>query len=89
MMLRLQPSQIIVALGGVMSSSPPLPPHVQKACSFLLGRQLLRPAGVQGVCAAVFGEEEISEVDVSLEKLEHVSNVLSTIPQSMAPQVSH
>lgn len=84
----LQTSQIIVALGGVMSSSPPLPPHVQRACSFLLGRQLLRPTGIRGLCAAVFGEEEVSEIEAPLEKLEHVSKVLSTIPQSIAPQVS-
>lgn len=71
-----------------MSASPPLPSHVQKSCSFLLGRQLIRPAGVQGLCAAIFGEEEVSEGEVSLEKLEHVSKVLNTIPPSMTVQVS-
>lgn len=71
-----------------MSSSPALPPHVQKGCSFLLGRQLIRPAGVQGLCAAIFGDEEVSEGEISLEKLEHVSKVLNTIPPSMAVEVS-
>jgi hypothetical protein len=82
-------SQAILALGGVISSSPLLPPHVKKSCSFLLGRQLTRPTGVYGLCAAIFGEQETSEDEVSLEKLQHISNVLTTIPQSMQVHVSY
>ena len=81
-------SQAILALGGVIANSPPLPPHVKKSCSFLLGRQMIRPTGVYGLCAAIFGEQETSEDEVSLEKLQHIFNVLSTIPQSMQAHVS-
>ena len=66
-----------------------MPSYVHKTCSFLLGRQLLRPGGIRGLCAALFGEGvEVLESDVSLDKLEHFATVVQTIPSSVQPQVS-
>jgi hypothetical protein len=45
------------------ASSAPIPPHVLKTCSTLLSKQLLRPDGLGGLFAAVFGDESDSEVD--------------------------
>jgi len=84
----LPPSQVILSLGSVIAVRLPLPPYVHKTCSFLLGRQLLRPGGIRGLCAALFGEEvEMSEIDVSLDKLEHFAKVVQTIPPSVPSQV--
>ncbi|KAJ7781261.1 hypothetical protein B0H16DRAFT_1497669 [Mycena metata] len=72
----LPPSQTITALGAVLSVKP-CPPHVHKACASLLSKQLLRPDGVRGLCAAVFGEDAD---EVQLEKIEHVARAyFSTI----------
>ncbi|KII94758.1 hypothetical protein PLICRDRAFT_33568 [Plicaturopsis crispa FD-325 SS-3] len=79
----LPPSQTIASLGNVMSGTPSLPPFAQKACAALLSKQLLRPEGVRGLCAAVFGEDASSEDDAPLEKLEHVARVLTTVPAGM------
>ena len=85
---RLPPSQVILSLGSVITIRPPLPSHVHKTCSFLLGRQLLRPGGIRGLCAALFGEEtEASESDVSLDKLEQFAKVVRAVPPSISPQV--
>lgn len=65
-----------------------MPPYVNKTCSFLLGRQLLRPGGIRGLCAALFGEgAEALENDVSLEKLEHFATAVQTVPPSIQSQV--
>ncbi|KAG8763585.1 hypothetical protein FRC11_001154 [Ceratobasidium sp. 423] len=80
----------IVSLGGVsqpMRSSPetgsaplPVPAYVQKAASGLLSQQVLRPDGVSGLCAAVFGEgDEVA----SLVKLERIARVLGAVPAQM------
>ncbi|EGN93069.1 hypothetical protein SERLA73DRAFT_163744 [Serpula lacrymans var. lacrymans S7.3] len=81
----LPPSQTITALGAILSSSPSPIPHIRKACSSLLSRQLLRPQGVRGLCAAVFGEQEGAE-DAPLEKFDHVTRVLTAVPAGMKPE---
>ncbi|KAJ7180037.1 hypothetical protein C8R43DRAFT_384856 [Mycena crocata] len=77
------PSQTITALGSVLTVKP-CPPHVRKPCAFLLSKQLLRPEGVRGLCAAVFGEDAD---EVPLEKIEHVARVLTTAPASMSAEL--
>ncbi|KAJ1308574.1 hypothetical protein OPQ81_004273 [Rhizoctonia solani] len=83
-------SQAIVSLGGVSQSMRsshetgsahlPTPVYVQKATSGLLSQQVLRPDGVSGLCAAVFGEgDEVAP----LVKLERVARVLGAIPSQM------
>lgn len=86
-MISLSPSQTISALGAVLSGPPSPAPHVRKACASLLSKQLLRPEGIVGLCAAVFGEGEDSEPNISLEKLEHIARVLSAVPTGMKPKV--
>ncbi|KAL0949934.1 hypothetical protein HGRIS_009961 [Hohenbuehelia grisea] len=78
------PSQAIVALGAVLSSES-IAPHVRKVCSGLLSRQLLRPDGVQGFFAAIFGDEDTMEGEVDLAKLEHSARILTTPPANMTP----
>jgi hypothetical protein len=53
----------------------------------LLGKQIVRPDGVNGLYAAVFGKEEMTGDDAPLEKLEHISRVLTTVPPGTHPQV--
>ena len=53
----------------------------------LLGKQITRSHGVNGLFAAVFGEG-VSEDETSLEKLEHIARVLLTVPQGTQPLVS-
>ncbi|KAJ6613487.1 hypothetical protein B0H10DRAFT_1805501 [Mycena sp. CBHHK59/15] len=77
------PSETITALGAVLSTKP-CPPHVHKSCASLLSKQLLRPEGIRGLCAAVFGEDAD---EVQLEKLEHVARVLTTAPAGMSLEV--
>ncbi|KAJ7700055.1 hypothetical protein B0H17DRAFT_276446 [Mycena rosella] len=79
----LPPSQTITALGSVLSMKP-CPPHVHKSCASLLSKQLLRPEGIRGLCAAVFGEDAD---EVQLDKIEHVARVLTTPPAGMPPEV--
>ncbi|PFH46324.1 hypothetical protein AMATHDRAFT_155621 [Amanita thiersii Skay4041] len=80
LLILLPPSQTITALGGVLSSLPPPSPHMHRICATLLGKQITRPDGVRGLCAAVFGEEEAGGDEAALEKLQHVSHVLTTVP---------
>ncbi|KAL0579533.1 hypothetical protein V5O48_002462 [Marasmius crinis-equi] len=76
-------SHNITSLGGVMSARSSVP-HIRRACGYLLSRQLMRPDGVKGLCAAVFGEAEGD--DVQLEQLEHIARVVSSVPANMKPQ---
>ncbi|KAF9782746.1 hypothetical protein BJ322DRAFT_1072320 [Thelephora terrestris] len=86
-LLSLPPSQVILSLGSIIAIKPPLPSYVHKTCSFLLGRQLFRPGGIRGLCAALFGEEtEALESDVSLDKLEHFAAAVQTVPPSVPSQ---
>lgn len=64
-------------------------PYARKSCAFILGRQLMRPEGIRGLCESVFAEEEVSEEDASLEKLENVSHVLTTVPSGVKTEVCH
>jgi hypothetical protein len=45
----------------------------------------MRPDGVRGLLAAVFGEGESEQAP--LEKLLHVSLVLSAVPSTVTPEV--
>jgi hypothetical protein len=45
----------------------------------------MRPEGVRGLLAAVFGEGESAQAP--LEKLLHVSLVLSAVPSTVSPEV--
>lgn len=72
-----------------MSGTSSSLPYVRKTCTFILSRQLLRPEGIRGLCESVFGDEEASGEDVALDKLEHVSRLLSTVPTGMKTQVRH
>jgi hypothetical protein len=83
----LQPLKAITVLGAILSSAPSSPSHVRKACATLLSQQLLRPQGVRGLCAAVFGEKGPTTDDAPIEKLEHVARVLTTVPASTKPHV--
>lgn len=47
----------------------------------------MRPEGVRGLCAAVFGEGEGVDENTSLEKLENVARTLGTPPAAMKPEV--
>lgn len=47
----------------------------------------MRPEGVRGLCAAVFGEGDASSDHAELEKLDHVARVLSTVPSGMQSKV--
>ncbi|KAI0317004.1 hypothetical protein OF83DRAFT_1276666 [Amylostereum chailletii] len=82
----LPPSQTIAALGAVLSGPAPPAAHVQKACSSMMSRQLLRPDGVRGLCAALFGEGADADEQPSLERLENFARVLSTVPANMDPE---
>ena len=54
-----------------------------------MGRQLLRPGGIRGLCAALFGEEvESLGSEVSLDKLEHFATAVQTVPPSVRSPVS-
>ncbi|GAW05294.1 ARM repeat-containing protein [Lentinula edodes] len=77
-MAMLPPVESMVALGSVMSSTNSVP-HIRRTCGYLMSRQLLRPEGVKGLCAAVFGDSENAD-DIQLDKLQHISRVLITVP---------
>ncbi|CDO71360.1 hypothetical protein BN946_scf184908.g118 [Trametes cinnabarina] len=83
---RLPAAHVISAAGLALSSSPSSLPYVRKTCTFILSRQLLRPEGIRGLCESAFGEEESSGDDVALDKLDHVSRLLGTVPAGMKPQ---
>ncbi|KZT72491.1 hypothetical protein DAEQUDRAFT_722639 [Daedalea quercina L-15889] len=78
--------QTIAAFGSILSDNALALPYVRKSCGFLLSRQLLRPEGVAGLLAAIFGEEDVSGEDAPLEKLEHVARLLGTVPASMTAE---
>ncbi|RPD67330.1 hypothetical protein L226DRAFT_608532, partial [Lentinus tigrinus ALCF2SS1-7] len=80
---RLPASQVISAVGQTLSRAPGPLPYARKTCTFILGRQLIRPEGIRGLCESVFAEEDVSGEDASLEKLEHVARVLCTVPSGM------
>jgi len=52
-----------------------------------MSRQLLRPDGILGLCAIVFGEDDIAAESTSLDRLEHFSRVLSSAPVNIAENV--
>ncbi|PIL37009.1 hypothetical protein GSI_00701 [Ganoderma sinense ZZ0214-1] len=85
---RLPPSQVISAVGQALSNTPISLPYARRASTFILGRQLIRPEGLHGLCESVFAEEDVSGDDAPLEKLEHVARVLNTIPAGMAAEAS-
>jgi hypothetical protein len=68
-------------------STTPLPIHVRKACASLLTQQLLRPDGVQGLCEAMFSEEETNGDDPRIEKLEQIAHTLNSLPATMKKEV--
>lgn len=78
---------LITALGNILADGPKLPPHVRRTASTFLTQQLMRPNGVLGLCESVFGEEETSGEAVKLDKLEHISKMLISVPAKMPPQV--
>ncbi|KAI0036174.1 hypothetical protein K488DRAFT_41568 [Vararia minispora EC-137] len=82
----LPPSQTIGSLGSILSGHPLPAPHVQRACKLLMSRQLMRPDGVRGLCAVMFGEDDTANESTSLEKLEHFSRVLCSVPSSMSEE---
>ncbi|KAJ3810019.1 hypothetical protein F5876DRAFT_89124 [Lentinula aff. lateritia] len=84
LMVMLPPVESMVALGSVMSSTNSVP-HIRRTCGYLMSRQLLRPEGVKGLCAAVFGDSENAD-DIQLDKLQHISRVLITVPAGMIPK---
>ncbi|KAG6896934.1 hypothetical protein C0992_005199 [Termitomyces sp. T32_za158] len=86
MFLGLTPFQTITALGGILSSDPRPLPYVRKLCIQLLGKQLLKPQGVRSLCAAVFGENDCPADDSSIEKLQHITRVLLTVPANTRPE---
>ncbi|KAJ3986901.1 hypothetical protein F5890DRAFT_1636144 [Lentinula detonsa] len=81
LMAVLSPVESIVSLGSVMSSTNSVL-HVRRTCGYIMSRQLLRPEGVKGLCAAVFGDSENVD-EVQLEKLQHISRVLNIAPAGM------
>ena len=87
MFTRLPVSKVISALGQGLNKAAASLPYMRKTCTFLLSRQLLRPDGIKGLCESVFAEEDLSTGDVSLDKLEHVARLLSTIPSGMKAEV--
>ncbi len=84
---RLPVSKCITALSAIRADVNTLT-YVRKACSYLMSRQLLRSDGVRGLLLALFPDDEVSEENAPLEKLESVSRVLQTIPAGMTASVS-
>ncbi|KAK2466187.1 hypothetical protein APHAL10511_001829 [Amanita phalloides] len=82
----LSPVQAITGLGGVLSLKPEPSLHMRRICKILLGKQVTRPDGVNGLCMAVFGEEEVTGDEAPLEKLEHICRVLTNVPPGTQPQ---
>ncbi|KAK0206796.1 hypothetical protein DFS33DRAFT_1421493 [Desarmillaria ectypa] len=82
----LHPSQSITALGGIISSLSPGTVFAQRICSVLLSRQVMRSQGVNGLCAAVFGDSEEAGKELHLDKLEHIAKVLTAVPRGMEPK---
>ncbi|KAI0092021.1 hypothetical protein BDY19DRAFT_983564 [Irpex rosettiformis] len=76
-------SKCIAALSAILADASCLP-YVRKSCSYLMGRQLLRKDGVRGLLLALFSDDDVSEENAPLEKLESVGRVLRTIPAGMS-----
>lgn len=88
-LVRLPTSQTIPALGSIISSVSPTPlPHVRKACTSLLTKQLLRPDGVQGLCIAFFSEEDHTGDMAQLDKLEQFARILNSVPFALKAEVN-
>jgi hypothetical protein len=89
-MYRLPASTNIASLGRVLQSNIPPIPHLRKSASFLLSRQLLRPDGVRGLYATVFGETnadlEVEETS-SVDRLEHVARSIGSVPFGIPSEV--
>ncbi|KAM5540366.1 hypothetical protein V8D89_005824, partial [Ganoderma adspersum] len=85
---RLPPSQVISAVGKILSNTPTSLPYARRASTFILGRQLIRPEGLRGLCESVFAKEDVSGDDAPLEKLEHVARVLNTVPAGMTAEAT-
>ena len=77
---------MITALTTILSDLSSLA-YVRKTCSFLLGRQIIRPHGVQGLFLGVFGEEEDSDEEAPLDKLEQIARLLRSIPKGFPEEV--
>ncbi|TDL29980.1 hypothetical protein BD410DRAFT_817858 [Rickenella mellea] len=75
------PSQAIVALGPIVTNYS-LPAFTRVMGGRLLSLQILRPQGVRGLFASMFGEGEVSRCE-SLEMLVHVARALTAIPSHM------
>ena len=80
-------SKCISALSVILADANSLT-YVRKACSYFMGRQLLRKDGVRGLLLALFPDDEVSEENAPLEKLESVRRVLQTVPVGMNTSVS-
>ncbi|KAI1789539.1 hypothetical protein LXA43DRAFT_1075305 [Ganoderma leucocontextum] len=83
---RLPPSQVISAVGQNLSKTSTSLPYARRASTFILGRQLIRPEGLRGLCESVFAEEDVSGDDAPLEKLDHVARVLNAVPAGMTAE---
>ncbi|EKM59775.1 uncharacterized protein PHACADRAFT_114971 [Phanerochaete carnosa HHB-10118-sp] len=75
-------SRSVTALSGILSGQVSLV-YVQKICSHLMSRQILRHNGVRGLFIALFAEEDVSGDDALLEKLENVAKLLRSLPKGM------
>ncbi|KAF8524594.1 hypothetical protein BU17DRAFT_74714 [Hysterangium stoloniferum] len=83
----LPPHEAITTLGTILGSTSTMRrnwPHISKACGFLLSKQLFRPEGIRGFCIAVLGEDDDNAA--SVDKLEHISKVLISVPAASPPQ---
>lgn len=47
----------------------------------------MRPHGVKGLLIGVFGDEDDSDEEVPLEKLEQTTRVLETVPKGVLEEV--
>lgn len=78
--------QSVTALTAVLGEVSKLS-YARKACSFLLSRQLLRRDGIRGTLSALFTDvDELSE-QAPLERFEHISRLLQSVPAGIKPSV--
>ena len=80
-------AQVVSALGYALSKTTHPLTYTRKAYTFILSRQLLRPDGIRGLCESVFVQEDISEENAPLEKLDYVAKLLGTAPSGMKAEV--
>ncbi|GJJ07060.1 hypothetical protein Clacol_001259 [Clathrus columnatus] len=86
---RLRTPDATSALGTILASVTSkrrIYPHLPKACGFLLSKLLLRPDGVQGLYAAIFGEGTEDGESAPLDKLEQIVKILTAVPASMSSE---